>query len=184
MEKNKLYQVRFGGTGGQGVIKASSILGDALAIEGYNVLQTQSHGIEVRGGASCGEVLYSLSEVNKLNVTTSDILLALCPAAITTYAGKTNPGSMIIYDSHTITEPVCCDGRAVYCAPFTEIARQELGGTRNVNLISLGFVCALSKAVSKDSLYEALATQLPKGLENNWKAVLRGYEEAEKQGLI
>lgn len=184
MEKNKLYQVRFGGTGGQGVIKACSILGDALAIEGYNVLQTQSHGIEVRGGASCGEVLYSLDEINKLSVTTADILLALCPAALTTYAAKTNPGSMIVYDSSMIEEAVSCDGRTVFSAPFTEIARQELGGTRNVNLVSLGFVCAVSKCVSRESLYEALAAQLPKGLENNWKAILRGYEEAEKQALI
>lgn len=184
MEKNRLYQIRFGGTGGQGVIKACSILGDALAIEGYNVLQTQSHGIEVRGGASCGEVLYSHGEINKLNVTVSDVLLALCPAALTTYAEKTKPGSIIVYDSHMITEAVNCDGRTVYSAPFTEIARQELGGTRNVNLVSLGFVCAVSKMISKDSLYEALEDQLPKGLENNWRAVIRGYEEAEAQGLI
>ena len=176
MEREKLYQVRFGGLGGQGVITGCRILGDALSMDGYNVLQTQAFGIEARGGAACGEVLYSHAEINKLRVTSSDILLALSASALDTYADRTREGSFIIYDSHMIPDVRTFEGRVVFHAPFTEIAHRELGGDIYTNLVALGFVNALTGAASLDSLKQALATQIKANFDNNFRAIQRGYE--------
>ena len=48
------YEIRIAGSGGQGVILAAVIVGEALALyeEGLNVVQTQAYGPEARGGAS------------------------------------------------------------------------------------------------------------------------------------
>lgn len=183
MDNKKLFQVRFAGLGGQGVITGCRILGDALAIDGYKVLQTQAYGIEARGGAACGEVLYSGGEINRLRVVRSDILLALSRSALDAYVGGTEEDSYVIYDSHLITEPVILENRRVFCAPFTEIAHSELGGDIYTNLIALGFVNAVTKAASPESLREALATQISANFDNNYRAVLRGCEEAENQGV-
>ncbi|MDK2782962.1 MAG: 2-oxoglutarate ferredoxin oxidoreductase subunit gamma, partial [Thermococcaceae archaeon] len=45
-------QIRIAGIGGQGVILAGIILGEAAAIEGLNVVQTQDYGSQSRGGHS------------------------------------------------------------------------------------------------------------------------------------
>ena len=58
MEQDRI-EMRFCGFGGQGVVLGSIIYGTALAKEGFNVIQSQVYGIEARGGASSGEVIYS-----------------------------------------------------------------------------------------------------------------------------
>ncbi len=47
------YEIRVAGSGGQGVILAAVIIGQAAALmeEGLNSVQTQAYGPEARGGA-------------------------------------------------------------------------------------------------------------------------------------
>nr|HQI05504.1 2-oxoacid:acceptor oxidoreductase family protein [bacterium] len=52
------YEVRFSGSGGQGVILASVILGTAAALfEKKHAVQSQAYGPEARGGASKADVV-------------------------------------------------------------------------------------------------------------------------------
>ena len=46
------YEMRFAGSGGQGVILASVILAEAAVISGINAVQSQAYGPEARGGVS------------------------------------------------------------------------------------------------------------------------------------
>lgn len=48
------FEIRVAGSGGQGVILAAVILGEAAALntEGLNSVQSQAYGPEARGGAS------------------------------------------------------------------------------------------------------------------------------------
>ncbi len=59
-------EIRFSGTGGQGLVLASVILGEAMVKEGFNVIQGESHGIEARGTASRGEIIASKKEIYNL----------------------------------------------------------------------------------------------------------------------
>ena len=46
------------GVGGQGVLKASQVLADALVRRGYDVKQSEVHGMSQRGGSVTSEVRY------------------------------------------------------------------------------------------------------------------------------
>ena len=50
-------QLRFSGSGGQGVITAAIIFAEAAVAEGKEAVQSQSYGPEARGGASKAEVI-------------------------------------------------------------------------------------------------------------------------------
>jgi indolepyruvate ferredoxin oxidoreductase, beta subunit len=48
---NKVYNITFGGIGGQGVLKASEICGWAAMLDGYHVKKSEVHGMAQRGGS-------------------------------------------------------------------------------------------------------------------------------------
>ena len=66
--------VRFAGSGGQGVILASVLLSKAYGLEeNYNIAQTQSYGPEARGGACKAEVVISDEEIDYMKVNKADV---------------------------------------------------------------------------------------------------------------
>ncbi len=175
-----LFQIRLAGLGGQGVVLASRILGDALSREGYNVLQPQAYGIEARGGASCGEVLYGTAEINSLRVTAPDILLALSPAALSAYRAQVPPSGLIFYDTYMI-KTECEDAeRRVYGLPFTNLALSNLGSDMYTNIIALGFMNGIAGIVSRKNLEDAVEEQVQGQRANNMTALQLGYLEAGK----
>ena len=62
-KKNKL-ELRFAGSGGQGLLTSGFILAYALGIcEDKEVIQTQSYGPEARGGSSRADVIFSEQKI-------------------------------------------------------------------------------------------------------------------------
>jgi indolepyruvate ferredoxin oxidoreductase, beta subunit len=64
MKKQSQYNVTFGGIGGQGIIKASELLGWAALYDGYHVKKSEVHGMSQRGGSveshvRFGKAIYS-----------------------------------------------------------------------------------------------------------------------------
>ena len=62
--EQKTYNILFCGTGGQGVLKASEVLGVAALLSGYRVKKSEVHGMAQRGGSVeshliFGPVVYS-----------------------------------------------------------------------------------------------------------------------------
>ena len=51
MKKQDIINVTFGGIGGQGIIKASELLGWAALYDGYHVKKSEVHGMAQRGGS-------------------------------------------------------------------------------------------------------------------------------------
>ena len=58
-QEQSRVEIRFSGSGGQGLLLAAALLADALTESGKEVVQTQSYGPEARGGASKAEVIVS-----------------------------------------------------------------------------------------------------------------------------
>ena len=62
--KNSVCNITFGGIGGQGVLKASEIMGWAAVYAGYHVKKSEVHGMAQRGGSveshvRFGKTIYS-----------------------------------------------------------------------------------------------------------------------------
>jgi len=51
MAKQTDYNVTFGGIGGQGIIKASELVGWAAMYDGFHVKKSEVHGMSQRGGS-------------------------------------------------------------------------------------------------------------------------------------
>jgi indolepyruvate ferredoxin oxidoreductase beta subunit len=51
MKKQTEYNITFGGIGGQGIIKASELVGWAAMYDGYHVKKSEVHGMSQRGGS-------------------------------------------------------------------------------------------------------------------------------------
>ena len=96
-------ELRLSGSGGQGVITAAIIFGEAATACGMNVAQSQSYGPEARGGASRSEVIVSDSMIYHPHVEHPDIVLAMTQAAADKYASDLDPErGILIVDSELV----------------------------------------------------------------------------------
>ena len=67
-EKKTRYEMRFAGSGGQGVILCSIILAEAAFLAGKRVAQSQSYGPEARGGLCRAELVVDENEITVVEI--------------------------------------------------------------------------------------------------------------------
>ncbi|ACS90520.1 MULTISPECIES: 2-oxoacid:ferredoxin oxidoreductase subunit gamma [Thermococcus] len=169
-------QIRLAGFGGQGVILAGVILGDAAAIEGLNVVQTQDYGSQSRGGHSIADLIISKDPIYDLIVTKADVLLALAQLGYESTKESLKEGGLLIVDTGLVQPDKEFTG-----APFTRIAEEKVGLALTVNMVALGYLVAKTNVVKKESVEKAIRRRVPKGTEEiNLKAFRTGYEEGMK----
>lgn len=176
-------EIVLSGNGGQGLLMAGVLLGEALAIyEGVNVTQNQSYGVQARGGASRSEVIISDEEINYAEIEEPDILLAMSQIALNEYGSKLKENALVIVDSDLVTDiSVVKNTRNIYSIPITKIAVEETGRAMLANVAALGAVSALSGIVSKDSLEKEVGKRAPAGTEAmNLRALLGGMAAAQR----
>jgi 2-oxoglutarate ferredoxin oxidoreductase subunit gamma len=178
-EQNRV-EIRFSGSGGQGVLLAAAVLADALVESGREVVQTQSYGPEARGGASKAEVIVSDEEIDYPEVMSSDVTLCLSQAAFDKYADETHPGGLVVFDQRLVRSEPIPNVRLVG-VPFAELAEQELGRVVVANVIAVGALCQLTKLVTPEALQGALSRRLPaKILDLNLRALEVGRVAASE----
>ncbi|MDP3478528.1 MAG: 2-oxoacid:acceptor oxidoreductase family protein [Desulfoprunum sp.] len=182
MKSSTRYEIRFSGSGGQGIITAAVVMADAIgAFDGKNVCQTQSYGPEARGGKSKAELVISDSPIDYPKALQVDLLLAMTQAACDAYFFDLKTDGLLIVDSGLVEQVPT--SRAV-SLPFTQIARQQIGRELVANMVALGAVGYLSGQVSMESLHSALLARVPKGTEEmNRKALQAGIDAATKIDL-
>ncbi len=173
------FEMRLSGSGGQGMILASVIMGEAIGGgDGRNVSQTQSYGPEARGGASKSDVVISSNEIFYPKAIKLDLLLAMTQEALDKYYGDLKEGGTLIVDTTLVTD-VPTDN--YYGLPFTRLAREEAGHVMVANVIALAAIAALTDVVSRESLTSAVLARAPRGTEEkNRKAIDIGFSEGLK----
>ena len=176
------YEIRLGGSGGQGIILAAIVLAEAVGVyHGKHVCQSQSYGPEARGGYSKAEVVISDQPIDYPKAMNPDLFLAMNQASCDNYFLDLKPEGLLIVDS-TLVHQVPTS-RAV-SIPFTEIARKQWGKEMVANMVALGAVVHLSKVVPVKKLEQALAARIPAGtLQINTKAIQEGIKAAQKYDL-
>ena len=176
------FEVRFSGSGGQGLITAAIIFAEAVGVyNGHYVCQTQSYGPEARGGRSKAEVVVSDEPIDYPKALKLDLLLAMNQQACDAYFYDLQPNGLLVVDSGLVEQ---FPTSRIIAVPFTEIARDEIGRELVANMVALGTVGVLSSLVSIENLEKALLARVPRGTEEiNKKALSRGIEEANKVSL-
>jgi len=174
-------EVMFGGFGGQGIVTAGYITGQAAVLyDNKEATLTQVYGPEARGSACYSGVVVSQEEISFPYLLSPEIMVIMSQEAYETFLPRLRQGGILVVDS-TIVKP---DKRAekyrLYKVPATELA-EKLGRRIIANVIMLGFVGVIWDAVSSEALRDAVKSEVPKKyLELNLKAFQTGVELAEK----
>lgn len=174
------FEIRVAGSGGQGVILAAVILGEAAALytEGLNSVQSQAYGPEARGGASKSEVVYDRSEIDYPKAASPNLQVILTQKAADEYSSDTAPNATVIYDDFFVTNPPKLDA-TVYMLPIVKTAREEIGREIVVNMVALGTAAKVLEdkgLVKPEAIKHAILNNVPRGTEElNKKAFEAGY---------
>ncbi|MDZ7814767.1 MAG: CBS domain-containing protein [Planctomycetota bacterium] len=173
------YEIRLSGTGGQGIITAGMIIGEACAFyAGLNTCMTQSYGPEARGGACRAELVISEEEVDAPKVNRADMLLAMSQQAYDKFKDDVKEWGIVIVDSSLVNYD---DAPNVFPFPFSSIARQKVGFAVTANIVAVGFIAGITGIANRETMRKVVARKVPPGTEKtNFKALDFGFEAAQE----
>jgi len=172
------FEVRFSGSGGQGLLLSAKLLAAALVAEGYNVAQSQSYEPVSRGGQSRADLVVSRGAAPAFPLSHHlDYLLILHQAAAQASDALMGPQTLVMIDSALVPTPP--KGEFTLLAlPFTETARQ-IGNKRVANIVALSALVARSGMCPPEALGEIIAAKTPpKFASLNKEAFAAGVEMA------
>jgi len=168
---NGRYEMRFAGSGGQGVILASVIFAEAAVIHGWRTVQSQAYGPEARGGVSRAETVLSREPIWYTKVTRPDFLLALTQASLDAYAKELAEGGAVMLDD-SLQLPEGLDPSRAIAVPVLETAREKVGRAFTANIVAVGAINRVLRLFDEDELMEAVRRHIPAGTEEINRAAL------------
>ncbi len=175
IEKDITREIIITGFGGQGIVLAGRILGQAAAL-GDHMESTlvQSYGPEARGGACSAEVVISEGSINYPYVRQPDILVCMSQSGFDKFIGQLKEDGTLLTDQDLIKPGGVEWG--FFSIPATRMA-EELGRKMMANIIMLGFFTAITGAISVEAARNAVIESVPKGTEEmNTIAFNKGYD--------
>jgi 2-oxoglutarate ferredoxin oxidoreductase subunit gamma len=163
------------GFGGQGIVLAGRVLGQAAAIGDHrHSTLVQSYGPEARGGACCAQVIISDGAIHYPHVRRCDILICMSQAGFDKFIVQLKEDGILLTDQDLV-QPGRIE-RTLFSIPSTRMA-EELGRKMMANIIMFGFFTAVTKAVSLEGARSTVLESVPKGTEEiNATAFNRGYD--------
>ncbi len=175
------HDIRLCGFGGQGIILAGHIIGQAAAVhEGLHAVFTQDYGPEARGGACRADVIISNEPVLFPYIETPTVLVALSQAGYDKYIGAIRDDTLVIIDEDLV-DPYRHNGELMRM-PAKRIAL-ELGRVAVANVVMLGFFTEATGIISADSMKKSVLSAVPPNTEElNTNAFEQGLGYARARG--
>ena len=173
------FELRFSGSGGQGLQLSAKILAGALAREGRTVAYSQSYEPTSRGGISRSDLVVGANgAVDYPLVSALDYLLILDQIAATDASELIGEGTLVLADSRRVAKPP--KGKFdLRLMPFSERA-VALGNERVTNVIALAALVGASGLCKRDTLEQVVRAGVPgKLLELNLEALREGFALAD-----
>lgn len=176
------YEIRFSGSGGQGLILAGVIFAEAATIyDKINAVQSQSYGPEARGGASKSEVIISDQTIDFPKAQAIDLQLSLTQESCSKYYKDIKADGTLLVDEDFVRD-IPKGTFKVIKLPIIRTASEEIGKAFVANIVALGAITAITGKVKIDSVEKAVLSRVPKGTEEmNKKALRAGYDMAKSQ---
>ena len=174
-------EIRIAGFGGQGVVLAGQIVGQAVAVYDQQFAAfTQNYGPEARGGSCTAEVVAAEEPIGYPYLTQPDIIVILSQDAYNKY-GKNLPDQTQLIIDPDLVKPDPAQKHPFLTVPTNRIAR-EMGRVVVANIVLLGFLAAVSDFVSTEALRKSVLATVPKGTgEFNMKAFENGFKYGQEQ---
>ena len=184
------------GVGGQGIILASRIVSLAFVEAGYDVKQSEVHGMAQRGGAVSSHIRAAEKVFSPLIPDESaDFILSFEKLEVLRYMNYVSRGSVVLVNDQQLDPPSVAAGKDKYpgnviervgtkakkvgLVPAANIAF-ELGNERVVNTVLTGVLAGylpLDRKIWMKTLKQTIPSKL---LDINLKAFERGLRFSEK----
>jgi 2-oxoglutarate ferredoxin oxidoreductase subunit gamma len=161
-------EVRICGFGGQGIVLAGVVLGEAAMKAGHWAVQTQSYGPEARGGAARAEVVIADEPIDYPRVLAADVLVALSQPGFDRYSDRLAAKAVVVVEQDLV------QAAGAVSQPFVRTAEQ-VGHKVVANIVMIGFVAGLLGIIPADILELTVIENVPAGTEElNRQAVRAG----------
>jgi len=201
MKNKNIYKIHLIGIGGQGTIKASTIIGEAAMGKGLNVVMSEVHGMAQRGGTVITELKIGEVQSPLIKEGAADLLIAFEPAEALRSLNKVGRDSFVIVNSSSVIPFTVSLGISEYpelSSVFEELKTKiknlliidahkiakKSGSIISENMVLLGAAAATPEfPIDKDLIIQSMKENLPpKSIETNLKAFESGFAEGEKGG--
>lgn len=154
-------EIRFAGSGGQGVVMAGAILGDAATRGGLRAACSSSYGSQARGGVTRSDVvLIQEGFIDFPHVTRPGLLAVMNDESYRAFLPAVDPGGTILADSQFVRADAA-DPRVHLEVEATRRALNELGKAQAANVIMLGAVVGLTGLVAEEPVRRAVQEAFP-----------------------
>jgi 2-oxoglutarate ferredoxin oxidoreductase subunit gamma len=160
-----MVQVRIGGFGGQGIVLAGVLLGQAGVIEGRYVTGSNSYGAQARGSACKAEVVLADSPIDFPQVITADILVAMSQGGYEQYQSQVKSGGLILYDRGLVRPEADSETQQIGISA-TDEALKNFKTQQSANLVMLGALIEISRLVSIQAMEKAIRLEIPERFRN------------------
>ncbi len=154
-------EIRLSGSGGQGVILASVILGKAASIYDKKFsIQSQSYGPEARGGATKSDIIISDLEIMFPKIQKADYLLSLTQDAADKYTKMLKPGASVVIDADFVKISPSEDYNLIPL-PLSSNTMKEFDELIALNVVALSAFNTIFKFVSEEALVKSTSESVP-----------------------
>ena len=191
----KPYNIYISGVGGQGIIKTSTVIGEAAMKSSMPVVMSEVHGMAQRGGGVSTELKIGDAYSPIIENGSADLLISFEPIealrAIPKISDKTSVivnnspiypfnlrKSEISYPDITATlDELKNKSKKVYALEADSIAK-ESGHILSMNMVMLGGAVAVKGfPLKKEIIIDSMKANLPeKSLDINMKAFEHGFD--------
>jgi len=173
-------EILFTGFGGQGIVLAGRILGEAAVIGDHKESTlVQAYGPEARGGACSAQVIIANGVIHYPYVRHPDVLVCMSQGGFDKFFGDLKENGTLMIDQDLVNPHTVLPKESdnpYFAIPATRMA-EELGRKMMANIIMLGFFTAATSAISVNAARNAVTGSVPKGTEKmNIKAFSKGYD--------
>lgn len=175
--ENTTHQFIFTGSGGQGLITAAIVLGEAAVMhEGLEAVQSQSYGAAARGGATRADVIISNEPIRIPKIIQTGVLICLTQEAYTRFGMLIRPGGLFITDKRFVKSVQKLDAIHIELDLYNKVV-EEIGKPVVFNIAILGALLGIYPVVKKESVVKVLEHRFPQALHaDNLKALELGLE--------
>jgi len=174
-----LKQIRLCGFGGQGIVLAGVIMGQAGISDGRWVAGSSSYGAQARGGYARSDVVISDEPIIFPHVLSADILIAMSQEAYDRYLEEIAPGAVILFEQQLVM-PRNLQGITQQGIPATMRAIEELNQKQVATIVMLGAAVTATGIVSRQSMLSAIRSTVGgRFLEVNIKSLELGFSLGE-----
>jgi 2-oxoglutarate ferredoxin oxidoreductase subunit gamma len=170
------------GFGGQGILMIGKLLAHAGMIDGRNVTWLPSYGPEMRGGTANCNVIISEDIIGAPIVTEATCVIAMNLPSLERFESFVQPGGHLLINSSLIPRHVARSDVQALELPVNEIAAQQ-GSPKVANVVMLGAYLALTGAVRKESVVEAIEDVLGTSKRHLLAINLNALEEGLKLAI-